>query len=366
MEFIGKNVTIIIPSLNPDEKLLQVVEALVKKGFESIIVVNDGSDEQHIPIFNTIKNYKQCEIITHKINMGKGRALKDAFMYVYKYMPNTKGVVTVDGDNQHGIDDIVNCAKSLIEQENKVILGVRDFTGVEVPFKSRFGNNITKKVFKLVSRMDISDTQTGLRAIPFQYLEHFSDIKGERFEYETNMLLELKRMRIDFHEVKIETIYINENETTHFHPIRDSFKIYKILFGYIWNSLKVLLGFMASSLTASVIELILFFMITTILTDHIGKSMSILLGTVPPRIVSSIFNYIVNRKAVFKSEASLKKSVYKYYFLCLFQMLISYGLVFGISWCLKLGDGTTTLAKAIVDTTLFFISFKIQKRWVFK
>ncbi len=366
MELKNKRVTVIIPSLNPDEKLTQVIDALIEKGFENIIVVNDGSDKQHLQVFETIKSYKQCDVITHNTNLGKGRALKDAFLYVLKYYPNTKGVVTVDGDNQHGTKDIVNCANNLIEHENKVILGVRDFSGIDVPFKSRFGNNATKKIFKLVSRMEISDTQTGLRAIPMQYLETFVNVKGERFEYETNMLLELKRMNIDFCEVKIETIYINENETTHFRPIRDSYEVIKMLLGYTLNSLKVLFGFMLSSLTASIIELLLFFLITALLTDHIGKSMSILIGTVPPRIVSSIFNYLVNRKAVFKSDASLKKSVYKYYFLCAIQMLISYGLVFGISWFLKLGDGTTTLAKAIVDTTLFFISFRIQKLWVFR
>ena len=75
-------------------------------------------------------------------------------------------------------------------REYKVVLGVRTFDGDDVPFKSRFGNNLTSFVFKAMCGLNISDTQTGLRAIPYRYLQTFCEIEGEHFEYETRMLLE--------------------------------------------------------------------------------------------------------------------------------------------------------------------------------
>lgn len=349
------NVSVIIPSLNPDEKLKQVVDGLVANGFNDIILVNDGSDREHMEPFKILEGYPQCTILTHQVNMGKGKALKDAFLFVWENRKDIGGVITVDGDNQHGVKDIINCGLRMTEAEDKVILGVRDFSGDNVPFKSRFGNKMTGFVFKFACGLNISDTQTGLRAVPYKYLKEFADIKGDRFEYETNMLLELKSHNIPFEEVKIETIYINENETTHFHPIRDSFKIYRVIIGFIF-----------SSLMASVVDILMFTAITFIIGNSMEDYTKIFIGTIGARVISSLFNFMVNRKAVFKSESSLKRSMARYYILCVLQMMVSYGLVFSAARIFSLGDGLTSVAKAVIDIILFFISFRIQRAWVFK
>ncbi len=97
-----------------------------------------------------------------------------------------------EGDNQHRAKDIKKCSETMVSTGN-VVLGVRDFTGDDVPARSKFGNNMTSGVFKVLCRLNISDTQTGLRAIPYKYLETFDKVEGERFEYETNMLLAFKK-----------------------------------------------------------------------------------------------------------------------------------------------------------------------------
>lgn len=349
------NVSIIIPSLNPDEKLQQVVDGLIEHGFNDIIIVNDGSDEEHLRPFEMLESYHQCEILTHEYNMGKGKALKDAFLFVAENREKISGVITVDGDNQHGIKDIVKCAKRLVELEDKIILGVRDFTKSDVPLKSRMGNGMTRFVFRFACGLNISDTQTGLRGIPFGYLKEFLDIKGEHFEYETNMLLELKSKGIGFEEVKIETIYINENETTHFNPIKDSLKIYMVIFSFLF-----------SSIMSAVLDIAMFTLILLLIGNKLEYDKKILIATVGARIISSLFNFVVNRNAVFNSNESYKKSLTKYYVLCVTQMMISFIMVYVVAKTLKLGDGLTSVTKAIVDTMLFFISFKIQKTWVFR
>lgn len=348
-------VSVIIPSLNPDSKLVEVVESLIKTGFDDIIIVNDGSDENHLEPFELVSKHPECTILTHEVNKGKGRGLKTAFEFCLKNRPEIDGVVTVDGDNQHKANDILNCCEKMIECKDKVILGVRNFKGDNVPFKSRFGNNMTSFVFKFICGLNISDTQTGLRAIPYQYLQLFDEVKGERFEYETNMLLEFRQSNIGFVEVPIETVYIGENASTHFNPVKDSLKIYGVIFKFLF-----------SSLASSIIDLAMFSVLTGILFGKVDEALRILLCTVIARIISSVFNYTFNRKAVFKAKNKVKESVIRYYILCVLQLCASYGLVFAVTSLLSLGAVMSVVAKAVIDVLLFLISFQIQRRWVFK
>ena len=277
------------------------------------------------------------------------------FEYCIKNRPDIDGVVTVDGDNQHKAADILKCCEKMAECKDKVVLGVRNFSGKDVPFKSRFGNNMTSFVFKFACGLNISDTQTGLRAIPRQYLELFDKVKGERFEYETNMLLEFKQSHIDFVEVPIETVYIEENASTHFNPIKDSLKIYGVIFKFLF-----------SSIASSVIDLAMFALISALMFGKLDGSIRIFTATLGARIISSLFNYTFNRKAVFNSKSGVKSSIVRYYILCACQLCVSYGLVYLVTSVLSLGQVLTVVAKAIIDTILFVISFQIQRRWVFK
>mgnify|MGYP001489463057 CR=1 FL=1 len=329
--------------------------SLREAGFDDIILVNDGSDENHREPFEHASAYPECTILTHEVNKGKGRGLKTAFEYCIKNRPDIDGVVTVDGDNQHKAADILKCCEKMAECKDKVVLGVRNFSGKDVPFKSRFGNNMTSFVFKFACGLNISDTQTGLRAIPRQYLELFDKVKGERFEYETNMLLEFKQSHIDFVEVPIETVYIEENASTHFNPIKDSLKIYGVIFKFLF-----------SSIASSVIDLAMFALISALMFGKLDGSIRIFTATLGARIISSLFNYTFNRKAVFNSKSGVKSSIVRYYILCACQLCVSYGLVYLVTSVLSLGQILTVVAKAIIDTILFVISFQIQRRWVFK
>lgn len=356
IEVYKMNVTIIIPSLNPDEKLEKVVGGLIEAGYKDIVVVNDGSDEAHKAPFDRIEKLEQCTVLTHEVNKGKGRGLKTAFKYILDNRKNIAGIVTVDGDNQHTVKDITACANLMLEEKDKLILGCRDFSGKDVPARSKFGNNLTSFIFKTACGLKISDTQTGLRAIPYQYLEYMLLIEGERFEYETNMLLSMKKYNIPFKECTIKTVYIEENQTSHFNPIVDSIKIYKII-----------LKFMFSSIASSVIDILMYSILILVLTGLVDDNVKILAATFGARAVSSLFNCIFNKKAVFKSDEPYGKVLVKYYILCVIQTSISYFGVAGLNKLLNLNAGLlTTLVKVVVDTILFFISYRIQKAWVYK
>ena len=346
-----KDVSVVLPSYKPDEKLKGVVKGLIDTGFEDIIVVDDGGGKDYNHYFDEVRAYPQVTVLVHEVNKGKGRALKTAMEY-YIGNRNGAGVVTADGDGQHLAEDIKACAEKMLETKS-VILGVRDFSQSDVPRRSRMGNRITSFMFLTACSLRISDTQTGLRAIPAEHLPVFVKTKGERYEYETNMLLDFSKNKIPFGEVKIKTVYIDENATSHFHPIKDSFRIYKQILKYI-----------VSSLGSFVIDIGLFYLFTKLFGDFKG---SILLCTVLARAISSIFNFTFNKKLVFGNHDSYFKALVKYYSLCIPQMLVSAGLV----WCVtKIVSAEAawliTVIKFIVDAILFVCSYVIQKKWVFK
>ena len=363
------NVTIIVPSLNPDEKMVNTVRGILAEGFNDIVVVDDGSAAEYKEPFATVAAMEGVTVLTHEVNKGKGRAMKTAFAYIAENRPDSRGVVTVDGDGQHLPKDIRACAEAMIAEKDKVVLGVRDFSRPEVPFKSRNGNNITKAVFRIFCGIRISDTQTGLRAIPAQYLPLMCEIAGERYEYETNQLLILKDKEIALHEVVIDTVYIDDNASSHFHPFRDSWRIYKIIFKHVGTS--VLAKFLGASLVSFLVDTLLFFLINVGLQKagmgaEDGK-LRIALATIGARVVSTVVNFCLNRKVVFKSTRSVRGTLVRYYILAICQMTASFLLVHFVAESLfGLTAGVLeSVVKFCVDMCLFVISFQVQKRWVF-
>ena len=371
-----ENVAIIIPSLNPDEKLMKVVSGLIEAGYKKIVLVNDGSNSEHEAPFEEAKKHKGCVVLKHEVNRGKGAGLKTAFKYITETWPDLCGVVTVDGDNQHTVKDITACKDEMVKLKDTIVIGCRAFDSGNVPARSAFGNNVTRKAFRLFCGMDITDTQTGLRAIPLRYLQTLIELKGDRFEYETRMLLIMKEQEMPWVEVPIETVYIEENRTSHFNPVKDSIKIYASIFKYS-PIVRKLAKFAVSSGVSFVVEYIIFWIMLKLLKGRITENeVAIFASTVAvttatyanviARICSSVVNYSINHKVVFKSAASHRQTVVRYYILCVCQLIVGTALLTLIVSLFRVdADFMKTLCKFVVDVTLFLLSFNIQRKWVF-
>ena len=225
---------IVLPSLNPNEKFDRVLDGLLEAGFQHIVIVDDGSDAAHQKHFARARTFPECVVIPHLGNKGKGRALKDGFAAALARFPEAEGVITIDGDGQHLTQDIIACGNRMLEEKTQVVLGCRNFDLPGVPARSVAGNKTTSRMFRLYG-IKLSDTQTGLRAIPRQYLQRFCGIAGDRFEYETNMLLKMKQWGIGFSEQPIETVYEDENAGSHYNAVKDSWRITKIMFRALFN-----------------------------------------------------------------------------------------------------------------------------------
>ena len=354
-----ESVAVVLPSLNPDHRFKAVADGLIEAGFRHIVVVDDGSDEEHKRYFDELRGKDVCHVLVHEVNMGKGRALKDAFAYVHEKMPELKGVVTIDGDGQHLLGDIIACGERMLREGDKVVMGCRDFSHPDVPPRSVAGNRITAAMFRLCYGIRITDTQTGLRAIPAEYLERFSLIEGERFEYETNMLLQMKCMGIAFVEQPIETVYDKEEYSSHYNALKDS-----------WRIFKVMVKFLLSSGAAFLIDTAVFYILMKLFGEKWGTfapSISLVIA----RVLSSFVNFNMNKSLVFKSKASYKRAMLRYYILCAIQLAVNAALTNGLVALAgkaaghAISAGLATLIQIAVMTVLFFISYTIQREWVF-
>ena len=332
----NKKLIVLIPSYEPDENLTKLIKNLNKNKITSI-VVDDGSGKDYKEIFDNL----DTKVISYEINQGKGHALKEGYKYI---KDNNKEyvVVTMDSDGQHRIEDALNLYNYILKNDDTLVLGKRP-RGEKTPLRSKVGNAITRFVFHLVSGQDVYDTQTGLRAFSNKLIDYMLKVKGERFEYEMNVLLYAKNNKIPIKELEIETIYIDNNSKSHFNAFKDSFKVYKEI-----------IKFSLSGIISFLIDYILFIVFKVVLNN-------ITIANVIARAISSTINYIINKNIVFKSNKNIAKSLLEYYGLVIFILLINTLLLNLLSIIIN-----PILAKLIVEIVLFIISWLVQKILIFK
>ncbi|SEM55899.1 bifunctional glycosyltransferase family 2/GtrA family protein [Paenibacillus sp. OV219] len=337
--------TVLIPAYEPDHRLLELIANLQRMDSSMhIVVVDDGSGEAYRDLFN-IACAAGCTVLIHPTNQGKGLALKTGFHHLIE-IGSTEGVVCADSDGQHLPSDIMRIIAAVDEHPNELILGCRYFTG-KVPFRSRFGNSATRMVYTLTTGCRIQDTQTGLRGFSASMLDWLCQIPGERFEYEMNMLLAVQEEGIRMYEVPIDTIYLEQNKSSHFRPIADSVKVYAPI-----------VKFCSSSVLSALLDFVLLFLLQL-------ATGSLLVSVAGARVGSSVFNYSMNRRFVFnkKQKPSVLSSAPKYFALVVLILMFNYGFMYLYNESLGL---PLIVAKLLTEGTLFVFSFWSQRQFVFQ
>lgn len=277
-----KNINIaLIPAYMPDEKLIKLVDDLNKENFK-IVVVDDGSGSNYDNIFNNIK--ETCDLIRYDVNKGKGYALKKGIKYIGEKYKENYIIVTMDCDGQHTVRDAKKLCDLASINKDTLYCGKR-LRSKKTPLRSRFGNTVTRLVYNIAAKIDIYDTQTGLRAFSNKLTDYMLKIKGDRYEYEMNVLLYLSCNNIKVKEEKIETIYFDNNKKSHFKTFTDSYKVYSqiIKFSFI-------------SIISYLINFILYIIFNIFMNALISNVLSTLIG--------KIYNYVFNKNI--KKEGFIK------------------------------------------------------------
>jgi glycosyltransferase involved in cell wall biosynthesis len=335
-------VAVLVPAWQPDERLTILVASLVAQGFGEVIVVNDGSDRSCSVVFEELALLPRVRVLQHAVNLGKGRALKTGINYFLNELPEMDGLVTADADGQHTAADVTLVVQTLLQAGGRSVLGSRNFTG-DVPFRSRFGNGLTRHIFAFVVGAKLTDTQTGLRAFPRNLLPELLVLDGERYEYEMTVLAHLCRLGSKPQEIPIETVYLDGNRASHFDPIWDSMRIYFVL-----------VRFYLSAIVAAGIDLVGFSVAFT-LTGNVPASIAV--GR-----LSSLVNFSLNKRLVFHNSAPVSGVLWRYYSLVAAIGALSYLLIWTLN---RYGHWNVFVAKITVDSLLSLVSFSMQRTFVF-
>ena len=288
--------TVIIPALNPDEGLREIVE----RNWElenQIILVDDGSDKKYERLFWELG--EKCIVLHHEENRGKGEAIKTALKYIKEELWECRVVGIMDADGQHLPDDMEKLLMKAAAEPMALIVGSRTIDR-NVPWKSRMGNLITRRIFRMKTGVEVSDTQTGLRSFSTRLLDFMLDIEGERYEYEMNVLVTCAKANIPIIEVPIETIYHDKgNSCSHFRKVRDSVRIYRQLLKFSFVSFS---GFLLDYVMLAGLILVLNNILLQIF-------MAVYIPLYPAKILTEctlfLISWLIQKKRIF----SVRKSV---------------------------------------------------------
>ena len=329
---------VLVPSYQPDHRLVDLLGDLSD---QRVLVVDDGSGPGYQPWFDQAAQLGAV-VVSHRVNRGKGQALRTGFAEIARRWPD-ESVVCADSDGQHTPADIAKVAEQLARSDADMVLGVRAFSG-RVPWRSRIGNTLTAMLFKFATGLAVSDTQTGLRGYPARMLDWLGHIEGDRFEYELNALLAASRAQMTIDQVSIATVYLDENASSHFRPLQDSWLIYRPLLKFCGSSL---LGFAVDCAALAVL---------------LATTGSLVVSVVGARLISATVNYSVNRRYVFESgrEMPVRQTLGGYVTLAAILLAANLALM-----SLLTGALGAFWSKIATELTLVAISYAVQRSWVF-
>jgi glycosyltransferase involved in cell wall biosynthesis len=221
---------VLLPVYNPGPRLTELVVELLSEvpAASHIVLVDDGNGPGCQPLLAA--EGLGCTVLRHPVNLGKGAAIKTGLQFVRSEHPGFD-VVCADTDGQHRAPDIRLVAERL--GTGHIVLGIRDTE--QMPPRSRFGNTLTRWLFRAATGRGVDDTQTGLRGLPADLLDELCAIPGDGFEYEMNMLLDAANGERPVEQVPIPVRYLDGNAGSNFSGIADSIRVYRPLAKYAWR-----------------------------------------------------------------------------------------------------------------------------------
>ncbi len=227
---------VLIPAYEPEGVLVTLARSLHQAGF-SVLVVDDGSGEPYAEVFSRVAQH--ATVLTHRQNRGKGAALKTGLQYVLYSMPDCAHVITCDADGQHKIEDVAR-VRDTLHAGQKFVLTMRT-PKKDIPFRSKFGNALSRVVYTLLTNRYLSDNQSGLRGYHRDHFEWLVAVDKDNYDYEMNVLYCAAKKNIYIATLPIEAVYIDNNASSHFSPVLDTVRIYRSLFKLASGSLAAFL-----------------------------------------------------------------------------------------------------------------------------
>ena len=203
-----KDTYVILPAYNEATRIQPVIEEIAEKGYK-MIIVNDGSSDNTLEVIKESKKKypENIHIYSHIINRGVGVAMQTGFDAVLKYNP--RFIVNMDSDGQHDANDLENVLEPLVTGRAQAVIGVRPLK--DMPLSRNIANAIMNLLTRIFYKVDVSDSQTGFRAITIDALKKIN-INARGYLISSEFIREVNDNNIPFEEVPIRTIYTPETQ----------------------------------------------------------------------------------------------------------------------------------------------------------
>lgn len=331
---------VLIPAYKPGKSLTDLAEKLSKNGLR-VVIVDDGSGKSFCGIFDECEKY--ADVLHCEENDGKGRALKRGIEYISEQWAPPYIIVTADADGQHKLKDILRVTDAAEKNPDSLVLGARAISR-DMPTRNWFGNIYTRAAFLLATGKLLGDTQTGLRGFGDRMVPFMLGVKGSRYEYEMNVLLHWARSNSPVEEVEISTVYEDGNSTSHFKVIRDSVNIY-------WQIVK----FSAPAFLSFALDVALFAVLLCL-------GLPVVCANIAARLVTVPLNFAALKLINRRHQTDTTLSAARCFALAAAVLALNTLIVWGLC---ALGMGELG-AKVIADIILFFMSFVIQRKFMYR
>jgi glycosyltransferase involved in cell wall biosynthesis len=223
----------VIPAYQ-DEKHIGDIVRRTRERLDHVLVVDDGSSDQ------TAQRARQAgaEVIVHNQNRGKGEAVKTGLgHWLAAASPFGGGldqevawVILLDSDGQHLPEEIDRfLAAGAAATRPSFFIGNRMKNLAGMPFVRRVVNRYMSRRISRVCGQKIPDTQCGYRMLDRQLIPELLG-GGDRFDYDTEVLIIASRKGYRIESVPITTVY--SDQVSKIRPVRDALRFFKLMWRY--------------------------------------------------------------------------------------------------------------------------------------
>ncbi len=232
--FSAHKCCVVIPTYNNEKTLERVIKGVLEYCHD-IIIVNDGATDSSASIIE--KYLDKITLIVHPHNIGKGKALRNAFAKAIEM--GFDYVVTIDSDGQHYPENLPDFLEASVKNPNAIIMGSRNMDQASVPGKSSFGHKFSNFWFYVETGIKLPDTQTGFRLYPLQEIRK-RKYYTNKFEFEIEVIVKMAWRFVQFESIPIKVLYDPNERVSHFRPFKDFTRIsflntYLVIMTLLWH-----------------------------------------------------------------------------------------------------------------------------------
>jgi len=213
----------VIPAYH-DEKHIGDIVRRTGQQLDHVLVIDDGSND------GTAQRARDAgaEVIVHSQNRGKGEAIKTGLRQCLAR--EVTWLILLDSDGQHLPEEIERFLSAAASATQPMLfVGNRMDNASAMPFIRRVVNRYMSRRISHLCGQRIPDTQCGFRMLHQQLIPELLG-GGDRFDYDTEVLIIASRKRYRIEPVPITTVY--SDQVSNIHPVRDAIRFFKLMWRY--------------------------------------------------------------------------------------------------------------------------------------